>query len=83
MDYKEQARHLKHGYMASVTYVDTQVGRLWTSLKNWEFSITRLWYYGATMAGSSVSMGAGSNRIVRPSERPHGKQECGGRSGLC
>lgn len=25
---EEKARHLKHGYMASVTYVDTQVGRL-------------------------------------------------------
>ena len=25
---EEQARHLKHGYMASVTYTDTQVGRL-------------------------------------------------------
>ncbi len=33
VDYKEQARHLKHGYMASVTYVDTQVGRLMDKLE--------------------------------------------------
>jgi len=30
---EEQARHLKHGYMASVTYVDAQVGRLMEKLE--------------------------------------------------
>jgi len=30
---EEQARHLKHGYLASVTYIDTQVGRLMKKLE--------------------------------------------------
>jgi len=31
---ENQARHLKHGYLASVSYVDAQIGRLMEQLKN-------------------------------------------------
>ena len=43
---QEQAKHLKHGYMASVTYVDTQIGKLMDKLEQLDIldnTIVILW----------------------------------------
>ncbi|MCP5108853.1 MAG: sulfatase, partial [bacterium] len=43
---EEQARLLKHGYLASVSYIDAQVGRLIEQLKKldlWDNTIIALW----------------------------------------
>ena len=61
---EDKAREIIHGYHASITFVDAQIGKVLDELRRWNSTRTPSSCSGPTTAGNWASTAAGASRTT-------------------